>query len=155
MAIRAPAKTRKHHPIHINMTSMVDIVFLLIIFFMLVSSFISAENVRLDLPRPEESLAEVLELPERIVLNCQYVPHEQAASEAVQYHLGPVRIASLEELAARLKKAKLTAAKEHKPEVQVVIRADKRVRYGLIRDAMKCIAAAGIKDMHIAAEVED
>ena len=44
----------------VNMTSMVDIVFLLIIFFVLVSQFISADNILVELPEPDKSLAKAV-----------------------------------------------------------------------------------------------
>lgn len=147
MALRVPNQIRKKQPININMTSMVDIVFLLIIFFMLVSSFISAENVRLELPQPEKSMAKVLDIPQRLVLNCRYV---DSAPDTAQYHLGPVRLTGVEELQKRLE-----AAHAKDPDVEVIIRADKRIRYRRIRDAMKCVAAAGIKNMNVAAEIQD
>ena len=130
------------------MTSMVDVVFLLIIFFMLVSTYISAENVELVLPQPDHSLAEVRELPERIVLSCQYVSGESGTSQ-VRYLLGPVVVTGLQDLKQRLK-----AVAEVRPDVEVVVRADHRVRYQLIREAMGAIASAGLENMNIAAEVE-
>ncbi len=131
------------------MTSMVDIVFLLIIFFVLVSQFISAENVTVDLPRPQDSLAQSVEFPERLVLNCRYV-EDPAGRPDVRYRLGPVPIDSLQELQARLR-----AEKQRRADVQVILRADRRISYAHIRDAMRAIAKAGIETMNIAAEVED
>ncbi len=150
MAIRSTTRTRTHRPIHINMTSMVDIVFLLIIFFVMVSSFISAENLRVDLPDPDESVAESAEIPDRVVLNCEFIGGWVGSKSSVRYHLGPILLDSVKELEARL-----AAVRQDRPDVQVLVRADRRVRYKLIRDAMAAIARAGIKEMNIVAEIED
>ena len=146
MAINANLRIASQRPIQVNMTSMVDIVFLLIIFFMLVSQFITAENIPVELPQPQRSLARAIELPERVVLNCQYA----GSVTPVRYRLGPIAIVDLRELEERL-----TAVKRERPDVQVILRADRRVTYKDIRGAMQAVARAGIEHMNIAAEIED
>jgi len=134
----------------VNMTSMVDIVFLLIIFFVLVSQFISADNILVELPEPDKSLAKAVELPDRVVLNCRNAGRTPEGIARVQYLLGPISIETTDELEQRLR-----AVKEARPEVQVLLRADRNVTYYGVRAAMKAVAKAGIEIMNIAAEVED
>jgi len=150
MAIRPITTTRVQRSIQVNMTSMVDIVFLLIIFFVLVSQFISAENITVELPKPERSLAAAMEFPDRVVLNCQFVGGGPGLEGVVRYQLGPIPISDIAELRARLH-----AVKNQRPDVQVILRADRRVSYRHMREAMRAIAGAGIANMNIAAEVED
>jgi biopolymer transport protein ExbD len=64
--------------------------------------------------------------------------------------LGPISIETTDELEQRLR-----AVKEARPEVQVLLRADRNVTYYGVRAAMQAVAKAGIEIMNIAAEVED
>lgn len=141
------SRQREGRRMDINMTSMVDIVFLLIIFFMLVSSYISAENIEVDLPQPDNSVAASAELPERVVLNCQ---NSSAEASKVRYWVGPVLVEDVAQLELRL----ATIGREN-PATEVVLRADRQVPYGRIRDAMEAIARSGLKTMNIAAGMED
>ena len=70
-----------------NMTPMIDVVFLLIIFFMLVSQFSSAENVEVELPEPERSQAIEATVPEKLILNIEYV----GPDEPPGFLLGSIR----------------------------------------------------------------
>ncbi len=141
------SRQREGRRMDINLTSMVDIVFLLIIFFMLVSSYISAENIEVDLPQPDNSVAAAAELPERIVLNCQRTP---GGTTGVRYWVGPVLVEDLAQLELRL-----AAIGRDNPATEIVLRADRHVPYGRIRDAMEAIARSGLKTMNIAAGMED
>ena len=87
-----------------------------------------------------------LELSDRVVLNC----HHDPVTKGVRFQLGPIDLSGQAELEARLQ-----AVQQERPDVQVVLRADRRVPYGLIRQAMQAIAKAGLQNMNIAAEVED
>ena len=150
MALRRYDQGKPDRPMQVNMTSMVDIVFLLIIFFVLVSQFISADNILVELPDPERSLAKAVELPERVVLNCQYVDRGPGGRSRARYLLGPIKVEDVRELEVRL-----GAVKKDRPDVQVILRADRKISYDIVRDAMQAIANAGIGNMNIAAEVED
>ena len=150
MALKSSNQGRPDRPVQVNMTSMVDIVFLLIIFFVLVSQFISADNILVELPDPDRSLAKAIELPERVVLNCQYVDWGPGRGSRARYLLGPITVEDAAELEARLR-----VVKENRPDVQVILRADRKISYDAVRDAMLAIASAGIGNMNIAAEVED
>ncbi len=150
MAIRNPSQIKPDRPMQVNMTSMVDIVFLLIIFFVLVSQFISADNILVELPEPDKSLAKAVELPDRVVLNCRNAGSTPGGKPSVQYLLGPISIETTAELEQRLR-----AVKEARPDVQVLLRADRNVTYNGVRAAMQAVAKAGIEIMNIAAEVEE
>ncbi len=140
-------RTRTRHSIAFNMTPMIDVVFLLIVFFMLVSAFASAENVPMHLPDPRRSQARNVELANRLVINC--FPVDQAApANGVQYRLGPNRPQSLGEISDAL-----LAARETGADLQVVIRADRRLPYADVREVMKLLADHGIANMNIVAHV--
>jgi biopolymer transport protein ExbD len=127
---------------------MIDVVFLLIIFFMLVSQFASAENVPLDLPKPDMSQAVKAKLSDRVVINCLLATPSSPATSGAVYSLGPIRVGSLDALSARL-----AAAKAANPNLQVVIRADRRLPYRAVSEVMKAVAEHQIEIMNIVAHV--
>ncbi len=64
----ARKKRQKSEPLQLNLTSMMDIVFQLIIFFLLVTNFTTNELPELEVPKPDESVAYALDT-QRIVVN--------------------------------------------------------------------------------------
>lgn len=137
----------KAYSIAFNMTPMIDVVFLLIVFFMLVSAFASAENVPMHLPDPQRSRARNVDLANRLVINC--FPIDPAApASGVLYRVGPNRPQSLAEISNAL-----LTARETTPDLQVVIRADRRLPYADVREVMKLVADHGIVNMNIVAHV--
>ena len=99
---------------------------------------------------PSQGVLGANELPERVVLNCQYAGADTAGRVKVRYLLGSIAVDNAKELQSRL-----VAVKQERPDVQVILRADRRISYESVRDAMQAIALARIEDMNIAAEVED
>ncbi len=139
----------KYHPrppLTFNMAPMVDVVFLLIIFFVLVSTFATAEHMPLDLPDPDDSQAfnEIVE--DRVIINVQLADPDAPATSPVDYYVGPSRAESLEAVSQRL-----AARKRMLPELKVIIRADKRVRYAKVREVMEVVAENDIQMMNLAA----
>jgi biopolymer transport protein TolR len=126
---------------------MVDIVFLMIIFFMLVSTYISAENIDVELPQPDDSVAVGTEVPERVVLNCQYDP---TAHQEVIYLMGPQQLDGLDHM-----EMQLMGMVAERPDIQIILRADRRIRYGRIREAMEAVARTGVSRLNIAAEMDE
>jgi len=131
-----------------NMTPMIDVVFLLICFFMLVSQFASAEHMAMDLPRPDNSQAVKVKLTDRVIVNCVLTTPASPATSGVYYSVGPLRVDSLEALSARLAAAKAATAR-----LQVVLRADRRVPYRFVRGVMDVIAENRVELMHLVAHV--
>ncbi|HUU83055.1 MAG TPA: biopolymer transporter ExbD [Phycisphaerae bacterium] len=142
------ARRRQRGAPGFNMTPMIDVVFLLIIFFMLVSQFASAENVPMDLPKPEQSQAVKTKLTDRVVVNCLLATPSAPDTSGVAYSVGPLRVASLDELSARL-----AAAKAANPRLQVVIRADRRLPYRAVHVVMEVVARHRIEVMNLVAHV--
>ena len=145
---------RPHPPpqnkVEFNMTPMIDIVFLLIVFFMLITRFVSAEVADVALPDPEGSQARELKLPDKVVLNLQYTPGVDEPTVL----LGPFRVATME-LQDRLKELKERKEKEAgNPAVQVIFRADRDLKYRYVRRAMDAVAAAGIEMLNIGAQID-
>jgi len=150
-----------------NMTPMIDVVFLLIIFFILASQMASQELVQLKLHRPQVSQArrdaELTSAPNRLIVNVVWKGDTDAeavypalAGQARTYRIGvvPVEVGDQETLVdvftARRKAAEAAGHKEFFVE----IRADYRVNFGDVAPVMLAAAAARIPKMNITALLE-
>ena len=128
----------------VNMTSMIDIVFLLIVFFMLVSRIASEETAKaVSLPEPDHSVANSEMPQDRVVLNLLYA----GANRPPIYRVGSVSVGSLEDV-----RRMLTASKANSPKLRAVLRADRRIDYRFVREAIRQVSLADIEIIHLAAE---
>lgn len=133
-----------------NATPMVDVIFMLTIFFMLVCRFSSAEQIPMQLPDPDASKARVERIPQRVIVNCRLAAPDDPAGSDVLYSIGPNRPDSLLKLHEQL-----AALKRQSPGLQVVVRADKRIHYVDVRAAMDMIAQSDIEMLHVVAHVAE
>ncbi len=135
----------RHTALTFNATPMIDVVFLLTVFFMLVSRFASAENITMMLPDPTHSEARAVKIPERVVINCRCAD-ELNPDIGVLYSVGPnapITLAALSDL--------LESYKAQRPDMKVVVRADRRLKYAEVRSVMQIVARHGIPMIHVAA----
>lgn len=139
---------RAAEPLRFNATAMVDVIFLLTIFFMLISRFSSAEQIPMELPKPEHSQAKITRMPERVVINCRLAGADGAAGVSALYSLGPNRPEPLAVISERL-----AAMKRESPGLEIVVRADRRLPYADVRAVMREIARQGIEILNIVAHV--
>jgi len=128
-----------------NYTPLIDVFMLLTIFFMLVAKFTSNEQLTLLLPQPEESRAQVPRMPARVVINCR-LPDATSESASVLYSIGPNPPEALATISEHL-----ATFHRQTPDVKVVIRADRRVRYEHIRAVMREVARNDIDMLNVAA----
>ena len=131
-----------------NAIPMVDVIFLLTIFFMLVTRFSSAEQVPMELPKPTDSQASVVRMPERVVINCRLADPDDPTGRSVLYSIGPNQPRPLYVIAERL-----AALKRESPALKVVLRADRRLRYADVRAMMRVIAENRIEVMNVVAHI--
>lgn len=131
-----------------NATPMVDVIFILTIFFMLVSRFSSAEQIPMELPKPFDSRAVVSKMPERIVVNCRLADPSNPEQSAVLYSIGPNQPESLNVISERLANMKRIST-----DLKVIVRADRRITYGYVRALMQVIAQNGIDMLNVVAHV--
>lgn len=117
----------------IDMTPMLDIVFILLIFFIVSTSFIKETGI--DVSRPNAVTATRQELATLLVA---IDARNQVWIDNRQIDLGAVQ-ANVERLSAQ------------NPEGQVVIQADENASTGRFVAVMDCIRAAGIDNIAIAA----
>lgn len=118
----------------IGLTSLIDVVFLLMIFFMLATTFLDPERaLELDLPRAESgSSAE--EAPEELVLNV--------------FRDGRISLGG-RELADGDLRARLEQAARRDPATPVTIRGDARVEHARIVSVMDACALAGLSNLSV------
>ncbi len=128
-----------------NMTPLIDVTFLLLTYFMLASHYASAERPdAVEIPKPHQSQAEDRFLEEKVYVNMLY----EAGGEPVLM-FGPLQMGSFNEL-----KERLNAIGQAAPQTQVVLRADRRIPYGEVRQVMEAIAAAHLPNVEVVAELE-
>jgi biopolymer transport protein ExbD len=118
------ARRRKNHH-HINITPLVDVVFLLLLFFMLSSRFVSAPTIKIALPDSKTSQPEVQEEVIVTVAKDGDLFIDQTPVTLAELQAG------LEEKLAQLKK----------PAVR--IKADREAMLGLIVNVVDEVRLAG------------
>lgn len=128
----------------INMTPMIDVTFLLLFFFMVTSHIASNEKVALELPHPDNNQSAESQVNEKVIVNLRYVP--DGAEPA--FMLGAVPVNSMDELIERLDRIG-----RQNPRTQVILRADRRLSYGRVRDVMHAIAAANLTRLQVVTEL--
>lgn len=139
-------KERHAHGIALNMAPMIDIVFLLIIFFMTVQEFSRLELEAVDLTRADEAQVEIQPPPERMVINVR-------ADGGLVVGGTEVSLARVTELLARERQRLLAAGRE--TDLNVIVRADGGVRYERIQALMQEAAALDIWRVTFAAAPEE
>ncbi len=131
-----------HSRIHIDMTPMVDVVFLLLIFFMTTTSFKPPEDVPIVLP---ESHSEI-KVPESGYLMIS-VSKEGRIFISVNKERG--KEVHLEEFAAALTDARVRA-----PAAAVVLKADRNVPYSIMADIMDMMQATNTTRFNLVTDLE-
>lgn len=129
----------------LNLTPLIDCVFLLIIFFLLTVTFQKFEqDLSINLPVYSRQL-KVKKPPARpIVVNVRFLPGGKA-----YYHVENERM-SLAALAVNLSRAKV-----RNPDQSVVIRGDRNVRWEHVAAVMGCCAQAGIVKVSATVEISE
>lgn len=122
----------------IDVTPMIDVVFQLLIFFMVTTTFITSQGIQVDLPR---SSAQVV-LSEKKDLNV-LITQDGAV------YLDDVAVTSDGLASALQRRAKV------EPNAQVVIKADQGVSHGRVVAVMDLARSHGLTRLAIATEVAD
>ena len=111
----------------INLTPMVDMLFLILLFFLVTSSFIEQPNIKLELPSTK--YASTSKLEEQVLTISQ--------DGKLFFQNKPVERENL------IPVLKSTFSKQE--DKTLVLKADKRVTYGVIIDIMDAAKGAGLK----------
>ena len=126
-------KRRRITP-QVNITSLIDVVLLLLIFFMISTTFVTQPGIRIDLPRAKSQVKNVAQESNTIVItadNAIYINREQ--------------IASIEELRVEL----LTLRQEQQSEL-IIVKADENVAHGIVVSVMDLAKTSGFSRIAIA-----
>jgi len=144
-----------------NMTPLIDCTFLLIIFFILASQMGSDSLAQLELPRPHASQAVSSDRRQTRRLIINVISAEPSEGVFGGYRLGQasaykvegrlVEIGDVETLAAIIAARRAEAGED---ELQVEIRADRRVQFGHVQPAMDAALEAGVSRVNITALLE-
>lgn len=137
----------------INLTSMLDIVFLLIIFFLLVVNFTAQDVPELEIPKPDVSQSYELDT-ERIIINV--IPTEAegtSAKEIIISGVQPIPYSEVGKLTEYLKQA--VDREGGDPEkVQVDLRAGAHLAYDQIAPVINAVTQARIARINMVAHQE-
>ena len=120
-----------------DMTPLIDCVFLLLIFFMVTTVFSTPQTLQVDLPKAAES-----DMPPEKDLNI-------VISKTGEMELNGQPV-TMDELESRLREAK----EMYRSKV-LIIKADRRCLHGTVVDVMDAAKAVGIDELAIATEQEE
>ena len=118
-------------PTNFNMAPMIDMVFQLLIFFMVESHFSSVQNIELEIPTAVHAVVPK-ERPDRVVVNI---------SRDGSLFCGDRAVTTLEDL-----KSVVKTYKDIMPDMKVYLRADRETAHAQVRKVMGAMAELGIDD---------
>ena len=122
------------------MTPMIDVVFLLIIFFMLVAQLSRERTITLDLPSFEHRQSIPITSESQLVINV--APDD----EVVPWRIAHLAFDDSADGRRRLAEV-LQHARRRMPDISVLIRADRVERYDRVQPLMAAVADAGITEV--------
>ncbi|MFK7961707.1 MAG: ExbD/TolR family protein [Phycisphaerales bacterium] len=123
--------------VHANLTPMIDVTFLLIVFFVLVSQIVETEHVDMDLPVLIDPSTEPPGEDARAVVNV--VPG--IGGDVLAYRLGSTRYPADDAGRAALTAALATRIAGN-PQLRLNLRADRDSHYELVRPVLEAVAEA-------------
>lgn len=131
-------RTRTRKRPTVDITPMVDAVFLLLIFFMVTTTFSSVSGIKLNLP--EAKTKEIQEEPKQVLVTVDREGRLFVKGEAVE--------------PADLGKRMLNAV-EGNPERVIVIQADRETQHGTVVTILDTARQLGLSRLAIAAKPEE
>jgi len=129
-------KKLKTEDAEIDMTPMLDVVFIMLIFFIVTTSFVKEAGVNVEKPFAPMAYKRT------------------NASVFVAIKEGDTIWISKKEVDIKNLRGVIEEVRLENPEGQVVIQADKLAKTGILLKAIDAIKAAGVKDVSVAARVD-
>lgn len=148
-------------PPQMNITPLIDVVFQLIIFFLLVNNILAEQSVQMIVPELTRSTARALTEGKRVVVNVapyEFAPSDRAADpldfpgEAQFVRVGQKTFA-MSDLASVTEE--LRSWKRERADVEVLLRADAALHYEDIAPVMAAITAARIDTVNLVASMPE
>ncbi|HEX7881045.1 MAG TPA: biopolymer transporter ExbD [Candidatus Eisenbacteria bacterium] len=126
-------RPKRHDAVRIDMTPMVDVAFLLLIFFMVTTVFRQPLAMEINMPEPDSAV----KVPEGNVLTV-----DVDAADRMTWHLGPTlpAAATWPEL-----DRVFAGALQRNPQLIVLVRVDRKARYATMVEMMDTLEDAGIE----------
>lgn len=149
-----PADSRKPDAAEFDLTPMIDVTFLLIIFFMCVTEMAKVEYEQLTLPRAHQAVRDTPTAPSRQVVNIRYRSDEARGRDWSEIVVRGKAYRDLSELAGYLRQARERSRQAGSQNFEVKIRADGRAAYDQVQAVMMACTQAGIQQISIAAAPE-
>lgn len=120
----------------INMTPMLDIVFIMLIFFIVTTSFVKESGITVDQPTAETA--------------------QRQESSNILIGINPAGEVWIDRRSVdvRAVRAQVERLRAENPDAAVIIQADQKAPSGLLVRVMDQVRAAGVDDMAIAAKPE-
>ena len=129
-------QTRSRDDVQLDMTPLVDVVFLLLIFFMLSTSLSVNPGIKIDLPKASAEQVKKKKTTLRVAVEAG----------------GRIFLEGKKLSLAQLREKFKAVEKEHGDEALVVIEADKKVYHGLVVKVMDAAKSAGLNKLAIATQ---
>ncbi|MGE4294618.1 MAG: ExbD/TolR family protein [Campylobacterales bacterium] len=127
-------RRRNHEEAGIDMTPMLDIVFIMLIFFIVTTSFVKESGISVNRPVAESS-----------------VQQERGNILVAINEAGEIWV-DKRSIDVRAVRANILRLKAMNPESAVIIQADEAARTGLLVEVMDQIRLAGVENVSIAAK---
>ncbi|MCZ6875675.1 MAG: biopolymer transporter ExbD [bacterium] len=124
--------TGRPRRVSLDMTPLIDVVLMLVIFFMLTTTFVLAPGIKVDLPKGL-SVQQTRDTDKVVII---------MKNGAVYYQDERVDLATLQ--------AALQQAQQKQPGLRVVIKADKNALHGRVVEVMDMAKSMGIARLAIA-----
>lgn len=145
-----------------NITPLIDVVFLLLIFFMLVNNVSSQERVKIIAPHIVHPVTHKMEDQNRIIVNVtteqgQVKQRQKGDTFGVPGNPGQIKVGTtwyaFSDMGGVTRQ--LEAARKKNPHLRVVLRADAALKYSAVQPVIAAIASAGIEKTDIVAYSKD
>ena len=135
---------RKHAPTQVesNLTSMIDVVFLLIVFFVLVSQVVSREAEPLDLPEVPDAAAAVAGEESRLVVNVLSDVDQPGVGLRAMVLGQPFTI---DAEGCQLLTKRVAVDLEQHPDLAIHLRADREVHFEWIQPILDALRSASAR----------
>jgi biopolymer transport protein ExbD len=130
----------------VDVTPMIDVVFQLVLFFMVSTTFVSTPGIQVDLPRSNSQTLQATDDDLNVWLSC--VPRGGVACGSTELHLGSQSV-TLAQLASAFQ-----AAATEDLETLVVMKADQGVSHGAVVRVMDAARSTGLTRLAIATEAD-